>query len=69
MAASPRETETDTDRAEAAAAESALVGYLEPRSDGPDAYTVAPADADDADLVTNWLTVSADVLRDLSEMR
>jgi hypothetical protein len=67
MAVSPRETEPD--RAEAAASESSLVGYLEPQSDGPDAYTVAPADADDAELVTTWLTVSADVVRDLSEMR
>lgn len=46
-----------------------LDAWVESRPDGPDRYTVAAPDATGIDLMSRWLTVSADVVCDLAEMR
>jgi len=45
-----------------------LDAWVESRPDGPDQYTVAPPDATGIDLMSCWLTVSADIVCDLTEM-
>lgn len=46
-----------------------LSAWIERNADGPDTYTVAPGEATGIDLMTRWLTVPADIVRDTSEMR
>lgn len=65
MAVSPQQTDSEASGAQ----RRALVGYLDRRGDDRDAYTVAPAEADEAELTTAWLTVSADATYPLREMR
>lgn len=65
MAVSPRQTDPEASGVQPRA----LVGYLDRRVDAPDAYTVAPAEADETELTTAWLTVPADATYPLREMR
>ncbi len=64
MAVSPRQTDPEASSVQPRA----LVGYLDRRVDAPDAYTVAPAEADETELTTAWLTVSADATCSLQAM-
>lgn len=46
-----------------------LSAWIERNNDGPDMYTAAPGDATGVDLMSHWLTVPADFVCELAEMR
>lgn len=69
MAVGPTPTEAETAGRTPDRRGPALVGYTETDRDGEETYTVAPAGASETEVVTTWLTVSADAVVDLDEMR
>lgn len=46
-----------------------LSAWIERDADGREMYTIAPDDAAGVDLMTRWLTVPAEHVCDLTEMR
>lgn len=48
---------------------SRLAAWIDPDTDGPDRYTIAPHDATDLALITQWMTVPAEWMWDLEQMR
>lgn len=46
-----------------------LIGYVEEECDGSATYTIAPDDVTGYDLMSQWITAPATVVRSLDAMR
>jgi len=46
-----------------------LIGYVEEESDGTTTYTIAPDDVTGYDLMSQWITAPATLVRSLDAMR
>lgn len=46
-----------------------LAAWIDPDTDGPDRYTIAPQNATDIARCSQWMTVPAEWMLDLEQMR